>query len=191
MKHRAHTFKYKIRNFPAPRGERKFRTLLAGCAGEGRNFSALRLQSCNSAAPKRANNKIGFGHPYLDAYVARDSKGGFSEGGQRHGKVRRGRAARSKTPRSNSVPSTWHITRKLTQTGTSGAASSKLWSFHLWDLCSPAAVAIRNSIVVDKFALLTLLLRYFIWYAHTNWKVYNWSFKHSRNSANVFTACHI
>lgn len=70
------------------------------------NFSALRLQSCNSAAPKRANNKIGFGHPCLGAYVARDSKGGFSEGGQRHGGVRRGRAARSKTPRSNSVPST-------------------------------------------------------------------------------------
>lgn len=104
MKYLVHTFKYKIRNFLV-QGKIKFRTLLTGCA-EKENFFALRLQSCNLAAPKRANNKIGFGHPCLGAYVARDSKGGFSEGGQRYGGVRRGRAARSKTPRSNSVPST-------------------------------------------------------------------------------------
>lgn len=102
---------------------------------EGGRISASRLESCNSVAPKRANNKIGFGHPRPGAYVARDSKGGFSEGGQGT-RLRGGRAGceRSKTPLAISVPSTWHITWKLTRTGTSGAASSELWSFHLWDL---------------------------------------------------------
>jgi len=41
----------------------------------GGEIFTLRVQSCNSAASKRANNKIGFRHPRLGAYVARDSEG--------------------------------------------------------------------------------------------------------------------
>jgi len=80
--------------------------------------------------------KLDFAIPALAHTWRVTRKGRFSEGGQGYGGVRRGRVswARSKTPRSNSVPSTWHITCKLTRTATSGAVPSELWSFHLWDL---------------------------------------------------------
>lgn len=122
-------------------------------------ISVLRLQSCNSAASKRANNKIGFGHPCRGAYVARDSEGGFSEGGQAQRQGPKGPGGLQDQRRPAAIP---HLLRDILRENWHGQARvarcCSNFDHFTCGTCPPAAVAVRNTIAVDKFTFGSVII---------------------------------